>query len=174
MILKKEFYFVRHGQTDYNLRIIKVNHEDVPLNETGRKQALDASSLALQLPIQTICCSPFKRAKETKELLLPNREHLEFSELGECTPQIWKEMTSLGLDAFKKGSSEVKNFLERVKNGVNLSLEQKGPILIVAHGGVHFGICFWMNIEGYSWVIDNCKLAHFSLNKKHDWQAALL
>jgi len=41
MITKKEFYFVRHGQTDYNLKTVKVDHPShVSLNETGRRQEI--------------------------------------------------------------------------------------------------------------------------------------
>jgi probable phosphoglycerate mutase len=37
MILKKIFYFVRHGQTDWNTK--GVEQSDIPLNEVGFKQA---------------------------------------------------------------------------------------------------------------------------------------
>ncbi len=42
MIFQKEFYFVRHGQTDYNIieEKRKEDHpDDIPLNETGKNQA---------------------------------------------------------------------------------------------------------------------------------------
>ena len=40
MILKKEFYFVRHGQTDYNISKDRkdLDHPfDITLNDTGRE-----------------------------------------------------------------------------------------------------------------------------------------
>lgn len=57
MILKKEFYFVRHGQTDYNIAKHKkdLDHPiDIPLNDTGRTQAKLIEPLVAVLPIQTI------------------------------------------------------------------------------------------------------------------------
>ncbi len=173
MINPKEFYFVRHGQTDMNLRMVKTDHGDISINETGRKQALNMSSLVAKLPLQTICCSPFKRAKETKELLLPGRAHLEMADLGECTAEVWMGLTALQKEALQKGSPAVRTFLERVKTGLNQALECPGPVLIVAHGGVHWAICYWMEIEGHSWMIDNCQPVHFSLVQSK-WSAKIL
>lgn len=175
MIPKKDFYFIRHGQTDHNKSLTKTDHGDISLNLIGKEQARNIAPLVSQIPLQTICCSPLKRAKETKELMLPEREHIELDALGECTAQIWSEMTSLHADAYRKGSLVTRNFLQRVKHGLNQALEQIGPVLIVAHGGVHFAICHWMNIPGHSWVIDNCQLVHFSTDKSTDeWKAELL
>lgn len=171
MILKKEFYFVRHGQTDYNISLIKINHADVPLNATGRKQALSIAPSVNRLPFKTICCSPLKRAKETKELLVPDQNHEEIEDLSECTSQIWGEMTSLGSLAFDEGSLVVKNFLERAKNGIHQALKNEGPVLIVAHGGIHWAICYWMNIQEHNWIVDNCRPVHFFINEANQWKA---
>lgn len=172
MIAKKEFYFVRHGQTEHNISFAKTDHTDISLNATGRTQALNAAPLIQQLPFQTICCSPLKRAKETKELLTPGREHQEIHDLGECTAEIWSAMISLGIHALDKGSSAVRNFLERTKNGLNQALRYPGPVLIVAHGGIHWAVCYWLNIQDYDWIIDNCKPVHFSINANSDqWEA---
>jgi len=173
MINHKEFYFIRHGQTDLNLKMVKTDHGDVSINETGRRQARNMSSLVTKLPLQTICCSPFKRAKETKELLLPGRAHLEIADLGECNAEVWMRMTSLRKDAFHKGSPTVQTFLERVKNGLNQALECPGPVLIVAHGGVHWAICYWMGIDDHDWIIDNCQPVHFSVVQSQ-WKAKIL
>jgi broad specificity phosphatase PhoE len=175
MILKKEFYFVRHGQTDYNNPLIKTDPGDFSLNATGRMQALNLAPLINQLSFHTICCSPLKRAKETKELLIPDREHQEIHDLRECTAEIWNTMTSLGKDALSKGSSSIKDFLEQAKNGLNQALKHPGPVLIIAHGGIHWAMCYWMNIEDHDWIIDNCKPVHFSISQNPDrWIARLL
>lgn len=73
MILKRDFYFIRHGQTDHNQSLAKTDHGDISLNRNGKEQAQSIASIACQIPLQTICCSPLKRAKETKELLLPEK-----------------------------------------------------------------------------------------------------
>lgn len=174
MILKQEFYFVRHGQTDHNKSIVKINHGDISLNALGRSQALDIAPLLNHFSFQTICCSPLKRAKETKEILTPGREHQEILNLGECTAEIWNGMTSLGRDAFNKGSLTVRNFLEQAKDGLNQALQYPGPVLVVAHGGIHWAICYWMDIEDHNWIIGNCQLVHFSVNNLSQWQAKIL
>ncbi|MGD2169517.1 MAG: histidine phosphatase family protein [Chlamydiota bacterium] len=173
MIPDKEFYFIRHGQTNYNKSLTKVDHADISLNLTGKKQAIQCAPLIKKLPIQTICCSPLKRAKETKELLLPKSKHTESSDLGECTAQVWKEMTSLQSHAYTQGSSSVKEFLDRIQQGLNFALKQQGPVLIVSHGGVHWGICFWLQIRNHNWTVDNCLPVHFSMNED-TWIAKLL
>src|SRR3989338_1461541 len=102
MILKKEFYFVRHGQTDHNLLEgeEKGDHPaDIPLNQTGRGQAATIEPMIALLPIQTICVSPMKRAQETKEIITARVEapHYEVEGLGECSGKIWQEMGRLGM-----------------------------------------------------------------------------
>lgn len=174
MILKKEFYFVRHGQTDHNKQAAKTDHEDISLNQTGVEQARSLSPLIHGLSLGTICCSPMKRAKETKELLAPHFLSLEIADLGECTARIWHEMVSLGPQAHFQGSAIVKSFFEQVKRGVNRALENEGPVLIVAHGGVYWVLCSWMEIEEHSWLIDNCQPVHFSWSDSGKWKAKLL
>ncbi len=171
MINQKEFYFVRHGQTDHNLSPDKVKGGDIDLNATGREQAKRLAPLIAELPLQSICCSSLQRALQTKELLAPGASHLEFEDLGECTVQIWHEMTSLDRAAWSKVATD---FLERVRRGVNAALEEPGPVLIVAHGGVHMAICHWMGIEDHEWMIDNCQPVHFLLDDAMGWKARLL
>ncbi len=57
MILKKEFYFIRHGQIDYNISNCKLDHEDVSLNAVGFQQAKGIASVFKNLPIRSICFS---------------------------------------------------------------------------------------------------------------------
>jgi len=176
MILKKDFFFVRHGQTDHNHSPDKTDHGDISLNAIGRKQAKRLSSLIAGLSVRTVCCSPLRRATETKELLAPlhNSLHLEINNLGECTAQIWQEMTSLGPAAPISGSDTVRCFLNQAKQGINEALSQEGPVLIVAHGGVHWAICCWMGITRYNWMMDNCQLTYFSIDHTGEWNAKIL
>jgi uncharacterized phosphatase len=165
----KEFYFIRHGQTDYNIRLDhdKIEHPPhVPLNATGRAQAIAVEPIITDLPIKTICCSPYLRAQETKELITSKRtvNVIDMDDLGECNSLVWREMTS-------KQKSEVSHrFLEKVKKGLDAALENEGPVLIVAHGGVHWAICDLLNIEGHHWAVDNCVPIHFSLTE-NAWKA---
>lgn len=58
-------YFVRHGQTNYNLNKLLAGHTDIELNETGIEQAKKTADIAKDLKIDLIYCSPLKRAKRT-------------------------------------------------------------------------------------------------------------
>lgn len=175
MILQKEFYFVRHGQTDYNLLTNGSDHPPhIPLNATGRTQARAIEPVVASLPIKTVCFSPMKRALETKEIITERllAEHSEIADLGECSGPVWEKMSRLRSQEALFGEEQVSNFVQRVKKGLNMALSQKGPVLIVAHGGVHWAICGLMNILSHDWAIDNCIPVHFSFSEK--WVAKKL
>jgi probable phosphoglycerate mutase len=70
-----DFYFARHGETDWNRERRYQGSRDIPLNETGRKQA-DANGLLLRDLLErdevdpaslNWFASPLSRAKETME-----------------------------------------------------------------------------------------------------------
>lgn len=176
MILKKEFYFIRHGQTDYNISNSKVDHEDVSLNIVGFQQAESIASVFRNLPIRSICFSPLKRAKETKEVICKNIQanHYEIPELGECSLQVWNDMTACGVNACHSSHEHVKIFMQKVLNGINQALSYEGPVLIVAHGGIHWATCCFMGLNNYDWTIANCVPMHFSLTTENSWNVRRL
>ena len=179
MILKKEFYFVRHGQTDHNAleNEDKGDHpHDIPLNQIGKQQAENIKPLIARLPIKTVCASPMKRAQETKNIISSSliASHHEIEELGECSAKIWKEMRRLGMYSPFPSDGEAKDFMERVKIGLNRSLALPGPSLIVAHGGIHWAACCLLGIVDHYWAIDNCGVVHFSIHGIDKWIAKKL
>jgi broad specificity phosphatase PhoE len=60
---------VRHGETDWNLERRFQGHADVPLNETGRAQALELAERLAGESFSTAYTSPLRRASETAEIL---------------------------------------------------------------------------------------------------------
>ena len=179
MILKKEFYFVRHGQTDHNILEGKDkgdHHADIPLNTTGRNQAAAIEPIIALLPIQTACVSPMKRAKETNQIITARLQvpHHEVNDLGECSAKIWKEMRLLGMYSPFPMDGEANLFMERVRNGMNYALSLPGLPLIVAHGGVHWAACCLMGIENHEWAITNCSVVHFSIDDHGKWNGSKL
>lgn len=127
MIIKKEFYFIRHGQTDYNLLGNKVDHPDVSLNAFGREQAQKIEPLIASLNINAVCFSPFKRAKETKDIISAklSAKEWEIPHLGECSLSVWQEMTSLEAKAISCTNEAVQKFIQQVATGVNQALNKK-------------------------------------------------
>lgn len=70
------FIFIRHGETDWNREGLFQGRSDVPLNETGRKQARAASRRLVSLPISRVMVSPLRRALETAALAFPSNSDL--------------------------------------------------------------------------------------------------
>jgi broad specificity phosphatase PhoE len=65
-------YFVRHGQTDWNLQRRLQGHTDVPLNQTGREQAQALSAFFRENQIRTCVTSDLSRAIQTAALMAPD------------------------------------------------------------------------------------------------------
>ncbi len=174
MIHKKEFYFVRHGQTDHNIGLT-ADPGDIPLNTRGQAQACEIEDIIASLPIKTVCCSPLKRAKETKEIVTANLQaaHFEIANLAECTGPIWDLMTALGPEAHLIADDPVRTFMQKALHGINEALSQEGPVLIVSHGGIHWAMCCFMGVE-HEWAIDNCVPVHFTLGDNGKWKAKKL
>lgn len=175
----KSFYYVRHGQTDFNLKEGKNKGDhlgDVPLNATGRAQAKAIEPLIARLPIRTICCSPMRRAVETKEIIAERLRaaHVAIDDLRECNKAIWDGMRELGMYSPLPESGHVRLFMDRVKKGIDEALQHEAPALVIAHGGVHWALCCLSNIVDHPWAIDNCAIVHFTIHGDGIWKAKLL
>ena len=77
-----KFYFVRHGETEWNVLKKIQGKTDVPLNENGQNQAkaLAASLVEQKLHAVKIYTSPQLRATQTAEII-GNALHIECEEL---------------------------------------------------------------------------------------------
>lgn len=159
---KKEFYFIRHGQTDFNIGKITDEYLDVPLNETGHTQAHSIEPIVSTLPIKAVCFSPLQRAKQTKTIITRALlvDHHEDYDLKECDLAIWNGMTALAKQAHLGSEKPVGPFLSQVHRGLTRALEKEGPVLIVAHGGVHYAIQCLLQVDDFR-LLDNCGLIHF-------------
>lgn len=63
------FYLLRHGETEWNRLGKAQGIEDIPLNDTGRKQASARAAVFAGAPIEAIVSSPLVRAEETAQIL---------------------------------------------------------------------------------------------------------
>lgn len=85
MSLPARVYFIRHGETDWNVAGRLQGHTDTELNANGRRQAIIAAKALAQLvPAQELAslpffASPLKRVRQTVEIL---RSELGFEPLG--------------------------------------------------------------------------------------------
>ena len=64
---------VRHGQTAWNAARLLQGATDIPLNETGLKQARETAALLHDTPVDRIFLSPLTRAAETGRIIAEGR-----------------------------------------------------------------------------------------------------
>lgn len=64
-----KFYIVRHGETDWNAKKIVQGHIDIPLNDTGEKQAHEVAKKFKNIQFDLVFSSDLIRAKRTAEII---------------------------------------------------------------------------------------------------------
>lgn len=144
----KKFYFLRHGETEWN-RLHKImGQTDIPLNETGEQQAQRAERDIRELNLTSVHASPLKRAFRTAEIInqikkLPLSTHEGLMERcwGEEEGYPHKQFLSQIPDhQLPIGAEPWSVFSKRVMHALNEILESSTTPLIVAHGGVFVAI----------------------------------
>src|ERR1700754_1955827 len=63
------FWFLRHGETDWNAQGLSQGNVDIPLNGTGIAQAHAAGKWLCNRGIASIVASPLSRARRTAEIV---------------------------------------------------------------------------------------------------------
>jgi len=63
------FYFIRHGESEWNAENRLCGRTDVPLSDAGRRQAARLAERLRALPPDTIYTSPLRRALATAEII---------------------------------------------------------------------------------------------------------
>lgn len=66
-----ELWLVRHGETAWAKQHRHTGRSDIPLTDTGRRQAVALRPLLATQVWDMVLCSPLSRARETAELALP-------------------------------------------------------------------------------------------------------
>ena len=149
MLTATTFYYLRHGETDWNKERRTQGATDVPLNATGVTQAHRAKAVLRGCHVETICCNPLRRTHDTalivNEALRTRLVVVE--ELRECSFGVWEG--EVRADWYRDwrhraitadGTESYETFMARALAAVNESLLNKGPVLIVGHGGVYWSV----------------------------------
>lgn len=141
-------YFVRHGETDFNIQGKVQGQLDIPLNENGIKQAENLSVTLKNYKIDIIFCSPLLRAKQTAEIINQNHnvEILFLDDLKEfyagnkqgTRVKDWSEDETKDFMNFpeKYGAESNLEFHTRCVKAFNEIVKYRN-VLIVSHGGVY-------------------------------------
>ncbi|MFS8630124.1 MAG: histidine phosphatase family protein [Bacillales bacterium] len=151
-----ELYFVRHGETEWNVENRLQGRLDSPLTERGIKEARLLAERLAQLPFKAAVSSPSTRAVETAKILIGMRgiplytdERLMEIDLGD-----WQGKTKAEIRAAdpwnyecyyhyphlyaREGSERFLDVKKRVE-GLLADLERRfssGNLLVVSHGMV--------------------------------------
>ncbi len=171
MIIRKPFYYIRHGQTDWNVEGRFQGSKDIPLNETGISQAHAAKNLMRGLPITHIYSSTLQRARVTADIVNEelNLPITGMNALQECNFGVLEgqKRTSDGIsENWRDGDTPDKaetyiDFTARVFAAFNGVLKNEGTPLIVAHGAVFWPVHAHMQL-GITGTLPNAHPVHLS------------
>jgi len=149
-----QVYLARHGQTAYNLEGRFQGQQQVPLDDTGRAQALELAERAAAYAFRALWCSPLLRARETADAvaarigLVPQQDaRLMETDAGDWTNHTFADVRARAqeqFDAFAAGNPSFafpggESFAEQeVRVSAALRDVEAGtlPALVVCHGMV--------------------------------------
>lgn len=135
------FYFVRHGETDWN----RINgglckEDEIPLNQTGLLQATKVCKQLDSLNITKICSSPLKRAKQTAEII---RDYLN-----EIPLEFYPDLGKISDETIGTIFAEI--------------LKPSQTLLIVSHGEVYRILLRILDAQSVHPKAKNCGLYFFN------------
>jgi broad specificity phosphatase PhoE len=147
-------YLARHGQTAYNHEGRFQGQQAIPLDDTGRTQALDLAERAVPYGFRALWCSPLLRARETADAvaarigLEPKEDpRLMETDAGDWTDRTFADVIAEAPEAFAAFAGAQADFAfpggesfaeQEVRVGAALDDVEAGelPALVVCHGMV--------------------------------------
>lgn len=146
------FYFLRHGETDWNAIQRIQGQTDIPLNPKGLQQAQLAADLLKGVAIDKIIASPLKRAAATAAIVqaqlgspLHHDEHLVEQHYGsfegrfrhDIEAELGPEAKNLYWQFLPHDAEPLDAFTKRIATRIehHLQAEPNKTLLFVGHGG---------------------------------------
>ena len=176
----KKIYFVRHGQTTWNVENKICGATDIPLTDLGHEQAVQTAHKLLEQGITAdeILYSPLIRAKDTAMHIseitgIPAREESRLKEqcFGkyEATPrngEEFREAKTQFLNRYEGGESML-HLAQRIYNLLDELKEDDKTYILVAHNGIArvvYSYFYEMTNEEYaSYGVKNCEIMEFEI-----------
>ncbi len=182
MLTPAPFYFIRHGETDWNKQRLMQGQTDTPLNAVGVEQARAAAEFLAGQKITTICVSPLRRAQQTAEIIaarcsvtsivsVPGLKESNFGIYEGQPSGPWRDAWAAGAEL--PGGENYEEFLRRSRAALNECLQNPGPVLVVAHGGTFYAARRWA-LAGAEIKTANCEVLALSPplpDSQHPWTA---
>ena len=142
------FYFVRHGETNWNRENRVMGQKDIPLNRKGIEQAKHAAETLKSINFTLILSSPLIRALKTATIISDqiHKPIVLINGLKECSLGIREgDIKGAWLEEWKHGAliesaESYAEFIIRIQKTFKEALSHPSPVLIVAHNAVYGGI----------------------------------
>ncbi|MBN8873236.1 MAG: histidine phosphatase family protein [Rhodospirillales bacterium] len=141
----RPFWYLRHGETDWNAQGLSQGNVDIPLNATGLAQARAAAASLRGRNIATIVASPLSRARVTAEIVseaigVPilfddDLREVAFGEQEGLPMGTWYDSWIAG-DYTPEGAETFAALRHRAVASVTRALDRPAPLLVVAHGAL--------------------------------------
>lgn len=149
----------RHGQTDWNLAKRIQGSTDIPLNETGRAQALETASVLSSTGWDAVLTSPLDRAMETARIIagalgLPEPisvPGLVERNYGEAEGLDYEELHSRFPGDTVVPGRETHREVQRRVHAALIEVAEQRPgqsLVVVCHGGVISSLVRFATDEG--------------------------
>lgn len=160
-LLKKPFYFARHGKTDWNVKEICQGQLDIELNQEGRLEATSLGSVVQPFAFKRICTSPLLRAKETAQIIHSFIPEAKLTVIEGLKERYWgalqgapssqmyaieklEEQDNAYVSAF--GIETREECKRRVVLALNYALQESDIPLIISHGRLFLVLCELLTI----------------------------
>lgn len=172
--MKYRFYFIRHGETNWNLQGKMQGWINTVLNKTGQQQAFDSIKVLKKYPIERIISSTLLRAQETAEIInthfrvpFTQTDDLKEINLGDIegktnlfiqqnNSQNSLKIPTDDFTAYPNGESW-HDVLNRVQHAIKQATQQfsEKNILMVTHGGILYKL--YLHITNKTVLFENCR-----------------
>jgi len=150
------FWFLRHGETDWNTRNLAQGSVETKLNARGQEQAEAAAEALKGRGIASLFSSPLVRARETADLvgdaigvmpvIEPDLRETSYGiEEGKVMGEWFGDWTAGNFTP--DGAESFDHLMARAVGAVNRCLAFPAPVLIVSHGAFFRALRGAMGLE---------------------------